>query len=313
MLATFLDSLNILRYIVIVTCAFVLRNFFTGFFCFAVKLFLNMLDNLVTKYLVKCDIIAQHHPRPAIIDMLFNPLVKPLHNPLSLLAQNALQPPIHYVVKFITDERFIIMLYRTLNSFKAFTISTLPTIFCPFTPPNLPNLFFNLIENLLKFLFILRVTYFKLLTKLRNRRVNRFDSIVKRLLDSTLKLSVKLFFSLLNCAIRTSSLIQLTLLLVKLFQLTTYKTIMSIHIICKPLNLPPQNPQITLHFLIQSLNFQLLNHISNPTLNLRLYTLQILLKAFVHFHNSLQRLSDLRFNMLLSLLRRTQKYRRLIF
>ncbi|GBE58962.1 alpha beta hydrolase, putative [Babesia ovata] len=195
-LAAFFHSLNVRSDVI---GALFLCNLFTGCFCFAVKLLLNLVDNFVTKDLVKCDIIAQHHPRPAIIDMLFNPLAKPLHNPLSLLAQNALQPTIHNFVKLrpvTPGERIEIILHLGLNPFQALATFIVPT--CTSSPLNLFNFPFNMIENLFQLFCIFPAEPIKRPAKPLNRLVNFTDFLAKRSLDMIIKITVKAIHRSLN-------------------------------------------------------------------------------------------------------------------
>ncbi|GBE59433.1 hypothetical protein, conserved [Babesia ovata] len=149
---------------------------------------------------VKCDIIAQHpfSGRPDIIDMVISPLLKPLHNPLSLLAQNALQPTIHNFVKLPTPaERIEIILHLALNPLEAGATGVMPIIFSRL-PLNLFNFPFNMIENLFQLFCIFPAEPIKRPAKPLNRLVNFTDFLAKRSLDMIIKITVKAIHRSLN-------------------------------------------------------------------------------------------------------------------
>ncbi|GBE63406.1 sporulation transcription regulator, putative [Babesia ovata] len=218
------------------------------------------------------------------------------------MSKNIIDPTADCFVE-LTLEKIKIMLQSLLDPRQTCGTINLPTCSRAFRPLNLPNLSFNIPENIIKILL-----GFKLPAKLPNRRVNFTDFFVKRTLDMRLKINFKLTRRLRNFV--NMFLIQVILLTFKLFQLTTYNAtvdITSINLLVKLQNIPLQTLQITLHFLIQSLNFQLLDHTPYPILNLIFHTLQIPLEISVHFHNSLQCLVHLLLYSLFCCIRRLQK------
>ncbi|GBE59917.1 hapless 2-B, putative [Babesia ovata] len=271
-------------------------NLFTGCSCVAHKLFLKLIcdvgEYIFLTVIVIRKFLIKHLPHRAV--MLQNGLFNPAFD--------------NFVSEFRPAERFKIKIHLTLNPKQTFATFIFPTRTS--LPLDLPNLIFNMLENLINSLQ--RTALIKLPAKHLNRRVNIIDLLAKWSLDLLLKLTFKPIRQrhdrLIN--ILDSNLIKLTLLLFKRFQRFSHKIIIlwfAVNSCRKILNPLLQRPQILFHKTIQGLNLQRINHPPYLTFNLISHSPQIYLKRFVHVHNNLQSRSDFLLHSILGRLRSIKK------
>ncbi|GBE60212.1 transcription-repair coupling factor, putative [Babesia ovata] len=177
----------------------VLRNFFTRCFSGVVfKLPLDLMDNWTTH---RVNLFIAQNPQLQTRQMhtlLPNPRLKPILQlmiilPISIIPPDGIQPALHSFVEFIFPaERIRIVLYRARNAKE----TTAAVGICLRLPLNLPNLLFNMLENLIKSLQITSI--FKRPAKRLNRLVNFTDRLGKRSLDMLIKLLFKPIHRRLN-------------------------------------------------------------------------------------------------------------------